>query len=180
MFELIINILLFIFLGFTFFTHVLEAAVPVKVAKNPFVLQPDVWPKTIIILLEICLIINIIQIIRKNKGKPEFTLAAFAKSVPGFIKSRLFLGIVIMVVASFILETVGFMVTALFVLFFYGMLLGEKNYVRLAIASVCITLVLYIVFNGMLSVNLPRGTIGFLRSFALWMESIIGAVKNIF
>ena len=58
MFELIINILLFIFLGFTFFTHVLEAAVPAKVAKNPFVLQPDVWPKTIIILLEICLIIN--------------------------------------------------------------------------------------------------------------------------
>ena len=36
MFELIINILLVIFLGFTFFTHVLEAAVPIKVAKNPY------------------------------------------------------------------------------------------------------------------------------------------------
>lgn len=180
MFELIINILLFIFLGFTFFTHVLEAAVPVKVAKNPYVLQPDVWPKAIIILLEICLIINIIKIIRKNKGNPEFTLGAFAKSIPGFIKSRLFLGIVIMVVASLVLETLGFMVTSLLVLFFYGMLLGEKNIPRLAIASVCITLVLYIVFNGMLSVNLPRGTVGFLRSFALWMESIIGAVKNFF
>ena len=33
-------------------------------------LQPDVWPKTIIILLEICLIVNIIQIIKKNKGNP--------------------------------------------------------------------------------------------------------------
>lgn len=180
MFELIINILLFIFLGFTYFTHVLEAAVPAKVAKNPYVLQPDVWPKTIIILLEICLIINIIKIIRKNKGNPEFSLGAFAKSIPEFLKSRVFLGIVIMVVASFILETVGFMVTSLLVLFFYGMLLGERNLPRLAIASVCITLVLYIVFNGMLSVNLPRGTIGFLRSFALWMESVIGAVKNIF
>lgn len=180
MFELIINILLFIFLGFTYFTHVLEAAVPAKVAKNPYVLQPDVWPKTIIILLEICLIINIIKIIRKNKGNPEFSLGAFAKSIPEFLKSRVFLGIVIMVVASFILETVGFMVTSLLVLFFYGMLLGERNIPRLAIASVCITLVLYIVFNGMLSVNLPRGTIGFLRSFALWMESVIGAVKNIF
>ena len=39
---------------------------------------------------------------------------------------------------------------------------------------------LYIIFNGMLSVNLPRGTIGFLRNFALWMESVIGAVKSIF
>ena len=180
MFELIINILLFIFLGFTFFTHVLEAAVPAKVAKNPFVLQPDVWPKTIIILLEICLIINIIKIIRKNKGNPEFSLSAFAKSIPGFLKSKQFLGIIIMVAAALLLETLGFMVTSLLVLFFYGMLLGERNLVRLAIASVCITLALYIIFSGMLSVNLPRGTIGFLRNFALWLESIIGAVKSIF
>ena len=161
MFELIINILLFIFLGFTFFTHVLEAAVPASVARNPYALQPDVWPKTIIILLEICLIVNIIKIIKKNKGNPDFTLGAFVGSIPGFLKSKLFLGIVIMVAASFILETVGFIVTALFVLFFYGMLL-------------------YIVFSGMLSVNLPRGTIGFLRNFALWLESVVAAVKNIF
>ena len=180
MFELIINILLFIFLGFTFFTHVLEAAVPQKVAMNPFVLQPDVWPKTIIVLLEICLIINIIKIIRKNKGNPDFSLAAFGKSIPEFLKGKVFRGIVIMVVASLLLETLGFMVTSALVLFFYGMLLGEKKLPRLAIASVCITLVLYIVFNGMLSVNLPRGTIGFLRNVALWMESIIGAVKGIF
>ena len=180
MFELIINILLFIFLGFTFFTHVLEAAVPASVARNPYALQPDVWPKTIIILLEICIIINIIQIIKKNKGNPDFSLGAFAKSIPDFLKSKLFLGIVIMVAASFMLETVCFIVTALFVLFFYGMLLGEKNIVRLLIAAVCITLVLYIVFSGMLSVNLPRGTISFLRNFALWLESIVAAVKNIF
>ena len=62
---------------YTFFTHVLEAAVPAKVANNPYALQPDVWPKAIIILLEICLIVNIIQIIKKNKGNPEFTLGAF-------------------------------------------------------------------------------------------------------
>ena len=170
MFELIINILLFIFFGYTFFTHVLEAAVPAKVANNPYALQPDVWPKAIIILLEICLIVNIIQIIKKNKGKPEFTLGAFIGSIPAFLKSKLFFGIVIMVVASFILDTVGFIVTSLFILFFYGLL----------IASVCITMVLYIVFSGMLSVNLPRGTVGFLRNFALWLESIVGAVKNIF
>ena len=180
MFELIINILLFIFLGFTYFTHVLEAAVPAKVAKNPFVLQPDVWPKAIIILLEICLIINIIQIIRKNKGKEDFSIGAFLASIPGFLKSKLFLGIVIMVAASLLLEPLGFMVTSMLVLFLYGLLLGQRNVVQLAIASVCITLVLYIVFNGMLSVNLPRGTIGFLRSFALFLESVVGAVKGIF
>ena len=180
MFELIVNILLFIFLGFTYFTHVLEAAVPAKVAKNPYALQPDVWPKVIIVLLEICLIINIIQIIRKNKGKEDFSIGAFLASIPGFLKSKLFLGIVIMVAASLLLEPLGFMVTSMLVLFLYGLLLGQRNVAQLAIASVCITLVLYIVFNGMLSVNLPRGTVSFLRNFALWMESIIGAVKSIF
>ncbi|MDO5379034.1 MAG: tripartite tricarboxylate transporter TctB family protein [Clostridia bacterium] len=180
MFELIINIILVVFLGYSFFTHVLEAPVPAKVANNPYALQPDVWPKAIIILLEICLVINIIQIIRRNKGKEDFTLGAFVSTIPTFFKSKQFLGILILIGASLILETVGFMVTALLILFLYGMLLGERNYVRLAIASVCITLILYIVFSGMLSVNLPRGTIGFLRSFALFLESIVAGVKGIF
>ena len=180
MFELIMNILLVVFLGFSYFTHVLEAPVPVKVQKNPYAFQPDTWPKVIIILLEICLIINIIQIIRKNKSKEEFTLKYFVSTIPGFFKSKMFLGIIILTVASLVLETLGFVVTAILVLFAYGTLLGEKNAVRLAIASVLIALVLYIVFSGMLSVNLPRGTIGFLRDFALFLESIVAGVKGIF
>ena len=180
MFELIMNILLVVFLGFSYFTHVLEAPVPVKVQKNPYAFQPDTWPKVIIILLEICLIINIIQIIRKNKGQEDFSLKAFVATIPNFFKSKMFVGIIILTAASLILETLGFVVTAILVLFAYGALLGEKNYVRLGIASVVIALVLYIVFSGMLSVNLPRGTIGFLRNFALFLESIVAGVKGIF
>ena len=179
MFELIINILLVVFLGVSYFTNVLEAPVPAKVQKNPYAFQPDTWPKVIIILLEICLIINIIQIIRKNKGKESFTLKAFVATIPEFFKSKMFLGIVILTAASFVLETLGFIVTAILVLFFYGWLLGAKNIPTLAIASVLIALVLYIIFSGMLSVNLPRG-VGFLRDFALLLESGVAAVKGIF
>ena len=180
MFELIMNILLVVFLGFSYFTHVLEAPVPVKVQKNPYAFQPDTWPKVIIILLLICLVINIIQIIKRNKGKEEFTLKYFVSTIPGFFKSKMFLGIIILTAASLLLETLGFVVTAVLVLFAYGALLGEKNFVRLGIASVIIALVLYIVFSGLLSVNLPRGTIGFLRDFALFLESIVAGVKGIF
>ena len=180
MFELIMNILLVVFLGFSYFTHVLEAPVPVKVQKNPYAFQPDTWPKVIIILLEICLIINIIQIIKRNKGKEEFTLKYFVSTIPGFFKSKMFLGIIILTAASLVLETLGFVVTAVLVLFAYGALLGEKNLVRLGIASVIIALVLYMIFSGLLSVNLPRGTIGFLRNFALFLESIVAGVKGIF
>jgi len=180
LFELIINIILVVFLGYTFFTHVTEAAIPANIARNPYNLQPDVWPKTIIILLEICLVINIIQIIRRNKGKEDFTLSAFAASIPAFLKSRMFVGMIILVVSSLLLEPLGFMVTAILVLTAYGMLLGNKNPVRQIIVSVLIALVLYIIFSGMLSVNLPRGTIGFLRNFALWLESVVASVKGIF
>ena len=173
MFELIINILLFIFLGFTFFTHVLEAAVPASVARNPYALQPDVWPKTIIILLEICLIVNIIKIIKKNKGKESFTLKAFASSIPAFFKGKLFLGIAIVVIASFILEPLGFMVTCFLFLLAYGYLLGDRKYVRLLVVALVVTLFLYVVFGVLLSVNLPRGTVPFLRNFALAIESIL-------
>ena len=179
MFELIINILLVVFLGVSYFTNVLEAPVPAKVAKNPYAFQPDVWPKVIIVLLEICLIINIIQIIKKNKGNEKFTFAYFLSTIPAFFKSKMFLGIVILTAASFVLETLGFIVTAILVLFFYGWLLGAKNIPTLAIASVLIALVLYIIFSGMLSVNLPRG-VGFLRDFALLLESGVAAVKGIF
>ena len=180
MFELIMNILLVVFLGFAYFTHVLEAPVPVKVQKNPYAFQPDVWPKVIIILLEICLLINIIQIIKKNKGKENFTIKAFLASIPVFLKSKMFRGILILTGASLVLETLGFMVTAIIVLFLYGWLLGEKNFARLAIASVLIALGLYIFFSGLLSVNLPRGTVGFLRDFALLLESAVAAVRGIF
>ena len=53
MFELLCNILLFVFLGYTYFTHVLEAKVPKSYLKNPNVMHPSVWPKMIIILLHI-------------------------------------------------------------------------------------------------------------------------------
>ena len=168
------------FLGFSYFTHVLEAPVPVKVQKNPYAFQPDTWPKVIIILLEICLIINIIQIIRKNKGKETFTLKYFVSTIPNFLKSKMLRGILILSGASLVLETLGFMVTAIMVLFLYGWLLGETKFVRLAVSAVCIALGLYIFFSGMLSVNLPRGTVGVLRNFALFLESIVMGVKGIF
>ena len=173
MFELICNALLFVFLGFTYFTHVLEAKVPKSYLKNPNVLHPSVWPKAIIILLLICIAINIYKIIKKNKGNPEFTPAAFCKNSVAFFKSKMFLGMVILIVASFILEPLGFVVTAALLMFCYGMLLGEKKWGRLAIIAVVLGILLHIAFSGLLGVNLPRGTVPFLRSFSLFLENLV-------
>ena len=173
MFELICNALLFVFLGFTYFTHVLEAKVPKSYLKNPNVLHPSVWPKAIIILLMICIAINIVKIIKKNKGNPEFTFSAFGKNSVAFFKSKMFLGMIILIVASFVLEPLGFVVTGALIMFCYGMLLGEKKWWRLAIIAVVLGIVLHIAFSGLLGVNLPRGTVPFLRSFSLFLENLV-------
>ncbi len=173
MFELILNILLLLGFAYALAFNVLEAPVPMKVAKNPFALQPNVWPSVILVLLMICVVLNIVKIIRENKGKPDFSLSAFAKSVPGFFKTKMFVGMLIVVAASFILEPLGFMVTCFLFMIAFGFLLGDRNYLRLVLVAVFVTFFLYIVFGVLLQVNLPRGTVPFLRNFALWLERLI-------
>ena len=173
MFELICNIALFVFLGFTFFTHVLEANIPKAFLSNPYNLMPDVWPKVIIVLLMVCIAVNVYKIIKKNKDNPDFNLKAFGKNTVGFLKSRMFIGMIILAIAALMLETVGCCVTAFFILFTYGMLLGEKKYLRLLGVSLVLALLLHVIFSGLLDVTLPRGTVPFLRSFALWLENLI-------
>ena len=172
MFELICNILLWLGLLYAYFFNVLEAPIPDRTARNPYTLKPDMWPKAIIILLLICIAINIINIIRKNKNNPEFSLDSLLS-----IRARMCIGIALVVGASFVLEPLGYMVTCCLVLFLYGLLLGQKHVIRLAIMSVILTFVLYIVFSVLLSVNLPRGTIPELRNFSLYVESLVASAK---
>lgn len=178
MFELICNILLFVGLVYTYQFHVLEAPVPAKVLRNPYALNPDVWPNVIIIILLVLVVINIVRIFMKNKGKPEFSLGQFFAAAGKFFTSRLFLGIVLVVATCFILEPLGFMGTCFLMLFFYGILLGDRKFVRLFILSILITLILYVMFSVLLSVNLPRGTIPEARNFALYIESLVSVTKS--
>ena len=90
-----------------------------------------------------------------------------------FFKSKMFLGMLILAGASFVIETLGFVVTTFLILFLYGLLLGEKKIWRLAIVSVVLALLLHIIFSGLLDVTLPRGTVPFLRNFALWLENLL-------
>ncbi|MBQ7196826.1 MAG: tripartite tricarboxylate transporter TctB family protein [Synergistaceae bacterium] len=173
MFELICNVLLWLGLLYAYFFNVLEAPIPDRTARNPYTLKPDMWPKAIIILLLICIAINIFNIIRKNRNNPDFKLDVLLS-----IRARLCIGIALVIAASFVLEPFGYMLTCVLVLFFYGLLLGQTHVIRLAIFSVVITIVLYVVFSVLLSVNLPRGTIPELRNFSLYVESIVSSVKS--
>ena len=172
-FELICNVLLWLGLLYAYFFNVLEAPIPDRTARNPYTLKPDVWPKAIIILLLICIAINIINIIRKNRNNPDFSFASMFN-----INVKRWIGMALIIASSFVLEPLGYMATCFLVLFLYGLLLGQTHVIRLLIFSVIITFVLYIVFSVLLSVNLPRGTIPEMRNFSLYVESIVATVKS--
>ncbi|MDD3110056.1 MAG: tripartite tricarboxylate transporter TctB family protein [Eubacteriales bacterium] len=173
MFELILNVLLLLFFVYTLAFNVLEAPIPAKVQRNPYALQPGIWPSVLLVLLIFLVLLNIINIIRKNKGREEFSLQGFLGSVPVFFKSKVFFGILIIVVASFLLEPLGFMVTCFLLLTGYGFLLGDRQYWRLLLVALLVTIVLYVCFGVLLQVNLPRGTVPFLRNFALFLEQLV-------
>ena len=129
------------------------------------------WPRLILSLMIILLVVNIIQIIRKKSGKGPIT----KESVIAFFKSKLVIGMLIAIAAAYILPVIGFIPTSVLFLIAYGLLLGERRPLVLILTGLIATIVLYFVFQGPLRIFLPRG-FGFFRSFALFMESLLSMI----
>jgi hypothetical protein len=166
--ELIVNVLLFLFSGFCFWY------VGVTMPKSPnSEIGAEQWPQALLFLLMVAIIYNIFTFFKKHK-KEEIT-EAFRDFCPGvfrFLKSKLFIGMALMVVMAFVYEPLGFLASSFLFLISYGILLGERRPLILAISSVVIMMILYIGFAVFLGLMLPRGYVPFLRSIALFLESI--------
>ena len=167
--ELIVNLLL-IAGGIFCFVNV-STTMPHSAVNE---LGAEQWPQAILILMLIALAFNVIRYFKINKK--EDIAASFKDFIPSigrFVKSKLFIGMVLVVVMALMYEPVGFMLTCLLFLFAYGLLLGQRNIPVLVLTSVIITIILYIGFAVLLGVMLPRGQITVLRNFALFIESIV-------
>jgi hypothetical protein len=166
--ELIVNILLLLFSVFSFWY--VGATMP-KSPDNE--LGAEQWPQALFFLLIVTIGYNIFKFFRTHKQ--EDIKAAFAGFFPGigrFLKSKLFIGMVILVVMAMVYEPLGFVPTCVLFLIAYGYLLGEKRIRVLVPVSVVIMMLLYIGFSVFLGVLLPRGYIPLLRNLALFLESI--------
>ena len=166
--ELIVNILLLVASVFTFWY--VGATMPSSPQNE---LGAEQWPQLLLIMLILCIVYNIFSYFRKNKK--EDIAASFADFFPGIlrlVKSKLFVGMVILVVMAAIYEPLGFIATCFLFMVAYGFLLGAKKPVRLIIVSLLIMLILYIGFGVLLGVMLPRGYVPFLRNIAYFLEMI--------
>ena len=132
------------------------------------------WPRLILGLMIMLLVICLINLIRKKDGK----MSVDAQNAVVFFKSKLMIGIVICAVTAIILPMIGFIPTSALFLIAFGILLGEKRPAVLVITGIVATLILYVVFQGPLSIFLPRGY-GFFRNFALAMENILSMIPGL-
>jgi hypothetical protein len=168
--ELIVNVLLILASIFSFWY--VGATMPKSDAGD---LGAEQWPQLLLILLIADIGFNLYNYFRRNKK--EDIAAAFADFFPSIarlVKSKLFIGMVLLIVMALLYELLGFIVTCLLFMISYGFLLGARRPAPLIVSSFVIMLILYIGFSVFLGVMLPRGYVPFLRSFALFVESLFG------
>jgi len=164
--ELIVNVILLAASAFTFWY--VGATMP---SSSPGELGAEQWPQLLLIMLIIAIGYNLFNFFRKNKK--EDIAASFADFFPGIlrlVKSRLFVGMIILVVMAAIYEPLGFITTCFLFMVSYGILLGAKKPLKLILISLLIMLILYVVFGVLLSLMLPRGYVPFLRNIAIFLE----------
>lgn len=167
--ELIVNVILLA--ASLFCCWYVGSTMPASAVNE---LGAEQWPQALLMLLIPALCWNIFKYF-KNHKKEEIAAAFgdFFPSMGRLIKSKLFIGMVLVVVMALLYEPVGFMATCLLFLISYGFLLGQRKWLVLAGTSVAITILLYVGFAVFLGVMLPRGQITVLRNFALLVESLI-------
>jgi len=138
---------------------------------NSDVIGAALWPQIKVVLLLLTLGINIINTAKKNKSENGNYINFKSEMVVSFFKSRIFIGMIIIGVMTIVLDFLGFVPTTCVFLFAYGVLLGEKKYLKLLLISIFITFLLFFIFSKGLSIILPRG-MGPFREFAIMLEMI--------
>ncbi|MEM5769049.1 MAG: tripartite tricarboxylate transporter TctB family protein [Bacillota bacterium] len=137
-------------------------------------LGAEQWPQAILILLILAICYNLFNYFKAHqKHEIAASFQDFIPSIGRLVKSKLFAGMVLVVIMALMYEPVGFITTCLLFLIAYGLLLGQRNLILLLLTSVIITVILYVGFSVLLGVMLPRGQIMFLRNFALLVESLV-------
>lgn len=128
------------------------------------------WPQIVLVIIIVLSVVNIISSLKKLKAEGKTITSDI--DIVGFLKSKLFIGMIEIIILALALPVIGFIPSCTLFLIGYGVLLNAPSIPKLVIAAVLITIVIYILFQGALDIMLPRG-IGLFREFALVCERIL-------
>lgn len=165
--ELLLNAVMTVFFAYCIFY--IQGSTPANVAGEVSGRQ---WSQVLLALLVVVLVINMIQIYRNTpKEKRNFNSITDIR-LSNIFKSKLFWGMLVLVVYSMTLDYIGFLLGSFIFCIIFTYLLGEKKIVPRVIFSFVAVIVLYLIFYKGFGIMLPRGK-GFLRTFALSVEALL-------
>lgn len=168
-FEILFSVALLLFAAYCLFY--VTVSVTVSTVSDP--LGSALWPQIILVLLMIVLVINIYQLVKKTP-KEERSLDAIKRiDWKQSVTSPFFLGMVCLVIYSLILNTTGFLLTSWILCMVFCYLLGERRPLVIVSFSLATVVVLFLLFYKGMGVQMPRGTVPFLRNFALAVEKLL-------
>lgn len=148
-----------------------NATVSATVYTDP--LGAAFWPRTLLTLIIILLVINLVQVYRKTPQEKRNLESITKIDFKGLVHNRLTWGILLMFSYAALLPVAGFLPASLLMCILLSFLLGEKRLVVLIGFSLLIVVMIYIIFYKGMSIQLPRGTIPFLRNFSLAVEKFL-------
>ncbi|WP_069870234.1 tripartite tricarboxylate transporter TctB family protein [Fusibacter sp. 3D3] len=102
-------------------------------------------------LFALCIILIIQSLVSKTEDKTE----SIDLKSPGIMRS--FASFLATIVYVSLLQILGFMISSVLYLFFLMLLLKNKEYVKMSIISVVVSVAVYFIFKSVLHITLPTG-----------------------
>ena len=134
------------------------------------------WSVGILLLLLLFLALNVINIYKKIPKDQRNLSRITSLKIKDIVKSRLFLGIASMIAYVALVDVLGFLLTSFIFCTVFCMLLGETKVPRAVLFSLCVTIILYVIFFKGMGVILPRG-VGVMRDVSRAAEKFL---RNLF
>lgn len=170
--EILFNIVLILLSSYCI--HYVNSSVAATIYTDP--LGSAFWPRLLLILLIVLLVINVIQIYRRTPEEKRNLDSITKIDLHAVCQNRLTWGIVLMLAYAFLLPYTGFLLTSFFMGAGLSYILGEKRRSVLIIFPLVAVSLLFVIFYKGMSIQLPRGTVPFLRNLSIIIET---ALRNI-
>lgn len=114
---------------------------------------PEFFPQILAIGLFICcLILLIANILNKNDKSKAPTLSPLNKDM-----QKCLLGLVAIIIYALLWNVTGFLIATPLALFAMMFILGQRNFLTMAIVSVVATIVIFCAFKFLLQIEMPMG-----------------------
>ena len=156
-FEIIVNIFV---ISVALMLHIIALGYTRYSGKS---LGAGTFPRIITTILIVFSLVNVIRAIRDirvsnyNESKSKGTELSIKERISNFIKGRVFLSIIAIILYYFGLEYIGFIVSS--ILYIIGMLflMHYNGWIWKLIIAIAATSFIYLTFGYLLKVPLPRG-----------------------